>query len=311
MQIGGTGFFEDGGRRLEDEIDQHYPDYDLYLPYVNDMVRSGRKSATYFLQYTNYFIGFVTRGCPRRCQFCVVRFNPHCRYYAHPSTFVDLSDKRRRYISLWDDNVLAYPKWNEVFDELDDIGIPYQFRQGLDIRLITPEKAQRIAKAHTYGDIIFAFDHWRDKDIIEEKLKIWRTYCTKRTKAYVLTGYDARAVNDPRSYISEGDTMEEKDYIDILHTFMRIEILMRYKCIPYVMRHENYHQSKYASMYVQIARWTNQQSMFKRQSFREWVACDQRHVTTMECSSSRALRSFLQDHPDFPGYLLNMKWTDY
>lgn len=311
IQLGGTGFFVDGGNRLEMEIELHFPDYNLYTSYVNYMVKTGKRKKSYFLDYTNCFIGFVTRGCPRKCGFCVLRFNPGCKFHAHPSTFVNPSDKNRKRILLWDDNILAYPKCNEVFDQLDSMGLPFQFRQGLDIRFINNKNAERINKCHYYGDFIFAFDHWKDRDIITKKLDVWRTYCKKETKLYVLTGYDARCVTDLDSYIKEGETVDEKDRIDILHTFLRVKILLEHQCLPYIMRYEDYKISKYRGMYTQLARWCNQPSIFKKMSFREFIERNLLYVKGEECASTRALKIFLNDYPDFPEELLDMKWTDY
>lgn len=311
IQVGGTGFFIDGGNRLDMEIELHFPDYNLYLPYVNYMVNSKLREKSYYNDYTDCFIGFVTRGCPRKCGFCVLRFNPGCKYHAHPSTFIDLNDKRRKRVMLWDDNVLSYPKCNEVFDQLDSIGLPFQFRQGLDIRFITDEKAERISKCHYFGNFIFAFDHWKDREIIIKKLDIWRSHCKKETKLYLLTGYDARCVFDPDSYIQEGDTVDEKDRIDIYRTFLRIEILLEHQCLPYIMRFQDYKISKYRGMYTQLARWCNQPSIFKKMSFQEFVDRNLKYVKGSECASTRALKLFKEDFPDFPQRLLNMKWTDY
>ncbi len=219
IQLGGTGFFDHGGTRLDMNIELHFPDYQLYMPYVDYMVNTKNRERSYFNDYTDCFIGFVTRGCPRKCGFCVLRFHPGCKYHAHPKTFVDLNDKSRKRILLWDDNVLSYPKSNEVFDQLDSMGLPFQFRQGLDIRFITDEKAERISKCRYFGDFIFAFDHWKDRELITQKLGIWRAHCKRETKLYLLTGYDARCITDPDSYIKEGETVDEKDRIDILRTF--------------------------------------------------------------------------------------------
>ena len=45
---------------------------------------------------------------------------------------------------------------------------------------------------------------------------------------------------------------------------------MNYKCIPYITRFEKYVESPYRGMYVNLARWCNQPSFFKKKSFREF-----------------------------------------
>src|SRR5690606_4780088 len=121
--------------------------------------------------------------------------------------------------------------------DIEATGKPFQFRQGLDIRLMTDRKAKRLSNTRYHGDFIFAFDHIEDRDIIEEKLKLWRRYCSKTTKLYVLCAYNSQDENDIRD------------------TFERIKILMKYGCLPYIMRYDSYKNSPWRSLYIQIARW--------------------------------------------------------
>ena len=67
--IGGSGFFEDGGKNLIPVIEHHMPDYSLYNEYIEEQIRQGKKKQ-YFADYLKYSIGFTTRGCFRKCSFC-------------------------------------------------------------------------------------------------------------------------------------------------------------------------------------------------------------------------------------------------
>lgn len=58
---------------------------------------------------------------------------------------------------------------------------------------------------------------------------------------------------------------------DVFDLFMRIEILMQNHCLPYVMRFSRYAESPYRGVYVTIARWCNQPSLFKKKSLREFA----------------------------------------
>ena len=51
----------------------------------------------------------------------------------------------------------------------------------------------------------------------------------------------------------------------------RIEILMKHRCLPYVMRFNRYEESPYRGVYISIARWCNQPSFFKKKSLREFA----------------------------------------
>ena len=170
--------------------------------------------------------------------------------------------KSRKKIYLWDDNIMAAPPkvFAKVMDDLKKTGKPFQFRQGMDIRLMTEQKAKLLSEVKYHGDYIFAFDHYKMDDPNEKRqveqtikgLKIWRTHCRKSTKLYVLVAYDSQ------------------DETDIEGTFFRIKTLMEHGCLPYIMRFEEYNNSRFKSMYTQLARWCNQPSFFKKMSFRQY-----------------------------------------
>ena len=84
IHIGGTGFYFDKAPNLPDEIEHHMPDYHLYDEWIesevayaeseakkNGKVFNKRTFMVQFKEYTDYSIGFLTRGCFRKCKFCV------------------------------------------------------------------------------------------------------------------------------------------------------------------------------------------------------------------------------------------------
>ncbi|MCJ7637782.1 MAG: hypothetical protein MUO21_09865, partial [Nitrososphaeraceae archaeon] len=242
IKIGGTGFFFDKAPNLPDEIEHHMPDYHLYDKYISKEVARGIK-LKHFSDYQDHSIGFTTRGCFRKCDFCVnKKYNSVFRH----SKLSEFYDPTRKYIYIWDDNFFGYKKWYEVLDELDETGRHFQFRQGLDIRLINNDKAERLSKSKYKGDFIFAFDYLKDKSLIEKKLELWRSKTLKTTKLYVLCAYESKDVND------------------IISIFERIKILMKYKCLPYIMRFNGWEESKMRGMYINISRWANQPDFFKK-----------------------------------------------
>lgn len=286
IEYGGTGFFFDTAPNLPDEIEHHMPDYHLYDIFIEKEINRGVKPLK-FKDYTDYSIGFATRGCFRKCSFCVNR--KYNRVVKH-SPVDEFLDKSRRYIYLWDDNFLAYPKWNEVLDELEETNKPFQFRQGLDIRLMTEEKAKRLSQMKYHGDYIFAFDHIKDREIIEKKLAIWKKYCNKTTKLYILSAY------------------ESQDEKDIKSIFERIRILMRYSCLPYIMRYNSYEASEYRGMYINLARWCNQPSFYKKKSFREFCLANQKQNSKVECATVRYMKDFEKKHPEIAKEYFDMKF---
>lgn len=257
---GGTGFFEINGPNLPDKVEHFMPDYHLYDDFIEWKTGGDvKKKKRDWDDYISYSIGFTTRGCIRHCEFCVNRLSNKVQQSSPVKEFLDNSRPR---IYLWDDNIMAAPAkvFQKVMKDLQATGKPFQFRQGMDIRLMTEQKAILLNNVKYYGDYIFAFDHYNLEDPYERKqveqtlkgLKIWMQHCKRETKLYVLVAFDSQ---------------DEKD---IEGTFYRIKTLMEFGCLPYIMRFEKYRDSKFESMYTQIARWCNQPSFFKKMSFRQY-----------------------------------------
>lgn len=257
---GGTGFDEINGPTLPDEVEHHVPDYHLYDELIEQRTNGdAQKKKAKWDDYLSYSIGFTTRGCIRHCGFCVNRLLNRVVPWSPVQEFLDES---RRGIYLWDDNIMAAPPrvFKNVMESLQATGLPFQFRQGMDIRLMTDEKAELLANVKYHGDYIFAFDHYR-MDIPKERkeveqtlrgLEVWRRHCQKSTKLYVLVAYDGLDVKD------------------IEGTFFRIQKLMEFGCLPYIMRFEDYKTSRFKTLYTQLARWCNQPGFFKKMSFRQY-----------------------------------------
>lgn len=290
VEIGGTGFFPDGGANLEPEIEHHMPYYDLYKDYVDEQLALG-KSRTRFADYLDYSIGFTTRGCFRKCSFCVNK--KYNKVHRH-SPVAEFLDEKRPFVYLWDDNILAFENWEEVLDDIEATGKQFQFRQGIDLRLMTDKKAKRFNDAKYHGDFIFAFDHIQDRDLIIEKVQLWRRYSSKICKMYVISGY------------------ESQDAEDIRIVFERIKILMKYGSLPYIMRFEDYKKSKYRGMYVQLARWCNQPNFFKKKSFREFCIANQEYHSNKEtnCAAYQAMLDFEKDFPEIAAEYFDLKFEE-
>lgn len=84
IHVGGTGFFFAKAPDLKDEIEHAMPDYHLYDEWIKTEVERARSEyeksgktfneksfMLQFKEYTDYSIGFMTRGCFRKCPFCV------------------------------------------------------------------------------------------------------------------------------------------------------------------------------------------------------------------------------------------------
>lgn len=258
VEYGGTGFFYDKAKPLPYEIEHSMPDYHLYDKFVEIALENGVKKKE-LKYYTDYSIGFVTRGCIRGCSFCVNKNYRQCLKHSPVSEFLDES---RPYICLLDDNVLSCKDWKEVFDELIATGKKFQFKQGCDERLLTDEKCEYLFnKSNWIGDRIFAFDNIKDRRIIEKKLQMIRRHTNCQIKFYTFCGYNHNNI---------GVYDEEFWAKDIVDLFERIRILMEYGCLPYVMRYKDYELSPYRGIYITAASWCNQPSFFRKMTFEEF-----------------------------------------
>lgn len=116
---GGTGY--DLHSELSGEIEQQYPDYGMYP------------------QFSHNAYGFLTRGCPRGCSFCIVseKEGRISRQVADISEFC----RGQREIKLLDPNILACTEHEKLLEQLSGSGAWVDFTQGLDIRLVTPDNA--------------------------------------------------------------------------------------------------------------------------------------------------------------------------
>ena len=144
-------FYFDKAPNLPDEIEHQMPDYHLYDEWIQGEVfrakveaeRVGKpfKAVSFmvkFKEYTDYSIGFITRGCFRKCKFCV---NQKYNHVFEHSNLNEFYDSRRQKICLLDDNFFGCPNWRTLLQELIDTQRPFKFKQGMDERILTDEKS--------------------------------------------------------------------------------------------------------------------------------------------------------------------------
>ncbi|MCP4624988.1 MAG: hypothetical protein GY850_15895 [bacterium] len=118
LMLGGSGV--DINRRLPENIEKLPPDYDLY-PEFGDRA-----------------IGFLTRGCPFRCAFCIVPAKE-----GRPRQVSDLDTllAGKRKLILLDDNILSHPKADDLLEQMISRNIQVNFTQTLDFRMLNSRKA--------------------------------------------------------------------------------------------------------------------------------------------------------------------------
>lgn len=109
-------------------IDHCQPDYSIY-PHVP----------------SDYAYGFLTRGCPNKCKWCVV---PRKEGAIRPYMDVDeIAIEGRNKLVLMDNNFLAAGDYaHEQLDKIIERGYRVDFNQALDARLVTEDFAKKLAK---------------------------------------------------------------------------------------------------------------------------------------------------------------------
>lgn len=220
---GGTGYFyPDGGDSLPDEVEHSYPDYSLYPELT--------KNTAY---------GFLSRGCPRGCGFCIVgEKEGRCT-----KKVADLSEfwRGQKKIVLLDPNITACKDWKELFWQLIDSGAWVDFSQGLDIRMMTEEKAELLKKMKIKR-VHFAWDRYEDKEEIIPKFKAF----------HEIVGWDYRKMGV--YVLCNFDTTLDQD-------LERIYTLRDLGYTPYVMIYEK-EKLKRGSDLKRLQRWVNSKTAF-------------------------------------------------
>jgi hypothetical protein len=216
---GGTGYGL--SNVLPEEIEHIYPDYSLYPEMTKD---------------TAY--GFLTRGCPRDCDFCIVAEKEGRRSYK----VADLSEfwNGQKYIKLLDPNLLACKQHLDLLGQLVDSKAYVDFTQGLDIRLTNDANIDLINKVKL-KEIHFAWDNANDD-----------------LKPY-FERYKAKAKHKPHGHygtvyclVNFGSTMEENLY--------RIYTLRDLGFNPYVMIYDKPNAPKEIR---DLQRWCNNKFIFR------------------------------------------------
>lgn len=220
---GGTGYGLDN--KLPDEIEHMYPDYSLYPQYTKD---------------TGY--GFLTRGCPNNCPFCIV-----CAKEGRKSCKVaDLSEwwNGQKNIVLCDPNLLACRDHMDLLDQLADSKAWVDMNQGADARMLTEKNIEALNKVK-FKRIHFAWDLMDRSEQILKGLNLYLDHGKikdpSRRCVYVLTNFNT--------------TMEEN-----LHRIYTLRDMRDKGFDPFVMVYDKPNAPKEI---LRLQRWCNNKRIFK------------------------------------------------
>lgn len=159
VQYGGTG--NDIKTKLPDEIEHICPDYDLY-----DL---------------DYSLGFLTRGCPNKCSWCIV---PEKEGDIKANADID-EFLRHNKVVLMDNNVLASDYGIHQIEKLIKLKIKIDFNQGLDCRLIDDSIAKLLSKVKWLHPIRLACDTMAQMEPIQKAVRLLRWYNARPVRYFV------------------------------------------------------------------------------------------------------------------------------
>ena len=227
---GGTGY--DIHSRLPEEMEYLVPDYSIY-PGID------HKTA----------YGFLTRGCPNRCKWCVV---PEKEGNIHKYMDVDqIAVDGRNKLVLMDNNVLACEYGLQQIRKIVDKKLRVDFNQALDARLVTEDIAKLLAKVRWLDFIRFGCD--TPKQITE---------CVRAME--LIDKYRERPANYLMYTMIDKDIDEAYNRLSYFRPFKRVCIVAQ----PF--RDINNHSQVIPQWQLDMARWSMRREIYKRCDFKDY-----------------------------------------
>lgn len=230
LESGKEVFDKNTDTPLPPPIEHFYPDYSIY-------------------GITDRAYGFMSRGCPRGCEFCIVGKKEGRKSYK----VADLNEfwNGQKAIDLLDPNTLACAEWGDILEQLARSKAKVNFNQGLDIRFMTEEKAKALHEINL-GMVHFAWDRYEDKEMILPKFEMFRRLSDIKERnltVYCLCNF--------------GTTIEQD--------LERIYTLRDMGYTPYVMLYDKEHIPR-GHQLRKLQRWVNNRFVFRSvERFEDYV----------------------------------------
>ncbi len=206
---GGTGY--DIKKKLPKEIESQHPDYSIY-------------------PNCDYSIQFFSRGCVRKCPFCLVPQKEGKIYSVKP---MQLNHKGKR-IEVFDNNFFANPNWKEAIELIQKWKQPVNLH-GVDARILTEAHAEALNSIKHSKQIHIAWDNPK-YDLLPKLKEITKFIKPYKLMCYVLIGFNSSKKED----------------------LYRVNKIDELGISPFVMPFDksNKYQNKFA-------RWCNHKGVFK------------------------------------------------
>lgn len=175
---GGTGYKDiPMDKTLPQEIDNIFPDYSIYPD-------------------CDYAIGYLTRGCPNNCRWCVVpKKEGEIRPYR---TWKDLVRKDTDKLVLMDNNILACEYGISELESMIGSGYKIDLNQGIDARLVNDRVADILSKLKWIRFIRFSCDQKSQIQAVQNTIGLLSKYGVKpyRIFIYLLVTHDLKDASE-------------------------------------------------------------------------------------------------------------------
>ena len=213
---GGTGYRDIPiDQELPEEIDNMFPDYSIYPE-------------------CDYAIGYLTRGCPNHCRWCVVpKKEGNIRPYR---AWEDIVRKDTDKLVLMDNNILACEYGIGQLQSLIGSGYYIDLNQGMDARLVDERIAEILSQIKWIKFIRFSCDQKAQIEPIRNAINLLGTNGVKpyRIFIYLLVTADIQDAADRvealKVYkgISLYAQAERNKRLGIMPNKMQLEFQQRY-----------------------------------------------------------------------------------
>lgn len=179
LQIGGTGV--DLDKKLPPEIESLMPDYSLY-------------------PQMDFALGFLTRGCPGQCKFCIVpKKEGNVKLVATLDDFVPPGCNK---VVILDDNLLSFSGAIDILKQMVQQKLQVNFNQALDVNYLTPENSAWLVKvdsrnySFTKRMYYFGLNTTQQVPILEQKLKLLKGLQMRQMIFICMYGYNTTLSQD-------------------------------------------------------------------------------------------------------------------
>ena len=225
IERGGTGY-KLYDKNLPEEVDKCFPDYSIYPQY-------------------DFAIGFLTRGCIRKCPWCVVpkkegELKPYCNWQN-----IRRTDTNK--IVFMDNNVLASEYGIEQIRSMIGQDVKIDFNQGLDARLITDDIAEMLSQVKWIRHIRLACDTSAMIPIVTEAVQRLGKYGVKPYRIFV--------------YALIQDVEEAHE---------RIKALYKLGVEPFAQPYRDFETNYVNPEHKRLARWCNYKAIAKTVKFEDY-----------------------------------------